>query len=401
MSSAYGRFGRIISRGRQFIPEVDGLRFIAISSVLAYHLASYPASYSRPVAAGVESAIWTNFAIGRYGVQLFFVLSGFLLAMPFARWRLGLGKRPSLGAYYLRRLTRLEPPYVVSMILLFFAGMLVHGFRAGALRWPNLLASLVYCHNLIFGKISAINGVAWSLEIEVQFYMIAPFLAVLFSIRRMVVRRIVILSSVILIPLLRGGGRIPPTLRLPGGIGATHFFLAWHIEFFLAGFLLADLYLVDWKEAPLRSAKWDLVTLLASIALISLLLSGQLPFLVAPVVLLAYCGVFRGSVSSRALSRPIVTTIGGMCYSMYLLHSRIIEITLLLMRHILDVRSYLAMVLLVSAIAVPVVMIVTVVFFSLLERPCMDPTWPGKLRKRFRWTARREAVIERTAEVGS
>ena len=54
---------------------------------------------------------------GNYGVQLFFVISGFVLALPFASHYLCQTRAVSLRAYFLRRLTRLEPPYVLSMLL--------------------------------------------------------------------------------------------------------------------------------------------------------------------------------------------------------------------------------------------------------------------------------------------
>ena len=186
------RLGRIITRGRRFIAEVDGLRFVAISAVVLYHLSQHTLTRHMAGASVQPGEAWLTklLDLGHYGVQLFFVLSGFLLALPFAKWRLGLGDKPSLRAYYFRRLTRLEPPYMVAMLLLFAGPPLVASWMSGGWSlWPNLLASLVYQHNLIFGAMNPINPVTWSLEIEVQFYMLAPALAVVFSIGNAVARR--------------------------------------------------------------------------------------------------------------------------------------------------------------------------------------------------------------------
>lgn len=314
---------------------------------------------------------------GNYGVQLFFVLSGFLLASPFAKWRLGQGKRPSLRAYYLRRLTRLEPPYFVSMILCFVAGFAVYGSSVQESHWRNLLASMVYAHNVIYGKMSVINAVTWSLEIEIQFYIIAPLLACIFSVRHTIVRRSILVSAVAGIPLLRSF--IPETAALPGNIASTHLFLLWHIEFFLTGFLLVELYIMNWKETPSRSLRWDVASLFGWPSIIFLILSRQSTVLMAFVILVAYIGAFRGKISSWILRRPLITTIGGMCYSIYLVHSQLIVVCVRSLDRLVGARSYITSFLLISAASLPLVTIASIILFALVERPCMDPTWPRQL----------------------
>src|SRR5689334_17092779 len=94
------RFKRITSSGR-FIPQIDGLRFLAISSVFLYHVHGY-----LTVGAGyAEDGWWTRqLTTGHFGVQLFFGISGFILALPFASHHLRGAKRVSLRGYFLRRL---------------------------------------------------------------------------------------------------------------------------------------------------------------------------------------------------------------------------------------------------------------------------------------------------------
>ena len=109
---------RITSSG-SWVPQIDGLRFVAIVSVLLFHIAGQMAERSGHAVAiqpryGLLTLLIGN---GDRGVLLFFVISGTILARPFLRQhRLG-GKRVAIGAYYLRRVTRLEPPYILCLFL--------------------------------------------------------------------------------------------------------------------------------------------------------------------------------------------------------------------------------------------------------------------------------------------
>jgi peptidoglycan/LPS O-acetylase OafA/YrhL len=369
---------RIITPGRRFIPEVDGLRFIAIMAVVGFHLAGYTSAKAMNGAAVLPWQTWfvRILAAGSYGVPLFFVLSGFLLAMPFAKWRLGLGARPSLKAYYLRRLTRLEPPYVVAMCLLFFAGMVAWGAAVGAARWTNLLASLGYQHNLIYQQPSLINCVAWSLEIEVQFYLLAPLLAAVFSIRNVFVRRLLLLGASLILPFVRSLWSGPLSDRLSLS-------LPYYAEYFLVGFLLADLYLTDWGEKPIKTIAWDLATLIGWPILLTATLTGTFHPFVPIAILFCYIGAFRGLCSSWVLSRRPITVIGGMCYSIYLLHYQTISMTGHLAGHFLRGVTFLDRFAIEAAFSLPAILAVTILFYLLIEQPCMDNLWPSKLCVRF------------------
>jgi peptidoglycan/LPS O-acetylase OafA/YrhL len=118
------------------------------------------------------------------GVELFFVISGFILGLPFARMHIQQGRSVHLREYFLRRLTRLEPPYILQLILRVVV-LLVTGQWALRAILPHLLASLVYAHNIAYpGQTNPINLVIWSLEVEVQFYCLVPALSYLFAIRK-------------------------------------------------------------------------------------------------------------------------------------------------------------------------------------------------------------------------
>jgi peptidoglycan/LPS O-acetylase OafA/YrhL len=377
------QLGRIITQGRRYIAEVDGLRFVAISGVVACHLSGYTILHHMTGAVSRPWEVWMAkiLDLGYYGVQLFFVLSGFLLALPFAKWRLGLGGKPSRRTYYLRRLTRLEPPYMLAMLILFAGGFLAFGVHGGVSHWPNLVASLIYQHNLIFGERSLITGVAWSLEIEVQFYLLAPLLAAAFSIRHMLWRRGILIAVMTMVPMLRN--------LLPSYWETRYCSLPWFVEFFAAGFLLADFYLTDWDERPRHSYTWDAASALAWPALAMLVLEQWPSAVIAPMILLAYVSAFRGKVGSWFFSRPLVTTIGGMCYSLYLLHFSIISVTGRIARRFEWGGTFTSRLILEALVGIPAVLAVSGIYFVLIERPCMVPDWPSKLRDRMRnWRTR-------------
>jgi peptidoglycan/LPS O-acetylase OafA/YrhL len=375
---------RILTPGRHFVPEIDGLRFAAIAAVVLYHLSQH--TLTRHMT-GAEVQSWESrlpqvFDGFRYGVQLFFVLSGFLLSLPFAKWRLGCGDRPALSRYFLRRLTRLEPPYVIAMLILFAGPPLFASWMAtGWSLWPNLLGSLIYQHTLIFGELNPINPVTWSLEVEVQFYLLAPVLASVFSIRNTSVRRVLLTTIMLAIPAVR--------TFLPSGAAAFYNTLPWHLEYFLAGFLLADFYIVEWHEAPRRLYLWDFVSVSAWPALLIALLGQRFVWAFAPLMLLVCGGALRGRISGWIFSRPWVTAIGGMCYSIYLIHFRLLWVTGRLAMRFLWGSSFLARLSLEAAISLPAILLVSAMFFVCIERPCMNPNWPAEKARRLRLWYRR------------
>ncbi len=78
---------RRVTRDGRWIPEIDGLRFVAIMSVLLYHMFGELQNRSGRVIS-VEpryAGLFWPIANGNCGVSLFFIISGFVLALPFAR----------------------------------------------------------------------------------------------------------------------------------------------------------------------------------------------------------------------------------------------------------------------------------------------------------------------------
>jgi peptidoglycan/LPS O-acetylase OafA/YrhL len=322
-----GKLSRVTSTG-ELIPEVDGLRFIAISAVLFHHLLAMFLSgsgrshevhtYAQWFAAADQSWLVTLAYCGHFGVNLFFVISGFILALPFAKRAFNQQAAPALKSYYLRRVTRIEPPYLLSLIVIF----LIHWkqWGVGPQLIPNLIASFFYSHGLIYGRESAINGVAWSLEIEIQFYLLTPLLVLMFRLRNAAARR------ALLVALIVGFGLLSQWVIYPSGSARLQLTLLNFAHYFLTGFLLVDLYLTGRLRSSDKRLSWDVVTLGAAAAIVATLSRyGQYYFLLPLMVGLLYAGFFLGKMSNAFARARWIVIIGGMCYTIYLYHILIIS----------------------------------------------------------------------------
>ena len=317
-----------------------------------------------------ESLHWLGLAQGNgdRGVVLFFVISGYILARPFLREHLLEGHPVKLGKYFLRRLTRLEPPYILALLICTFAERTANHVPIQTLL-PHLFASLIYNHNLIYGQMSTISFVTWSLEIEVQFYILAPLLGNLYRIERTALRRCVIAVLMVAMGLV--------SMHLSDYLHAT---LLGYAQYFLAGFLLADI-LEYPRHAPRQHWAWDLVSVAAWGGIFLLPrdhgVLGWLPLVIIP----AYLAAFYGKASNWFFRQPFVALTGGMCYSIYLLHMLTISTVFRVVKYWHGSTDGETM-LLQIAVMFPIVLVVGAAYFVLVERPCMDPAWPQKL---WRW----------------
>lgn len=366
------KFSRETSSGR-FIPEVDGLRFAAIGMVVLFHLNGYLTTKSELYAASPARVDWLAQValVGFRGVELFFVISGFILGLPFAAHLIKGAPRVHLRKYYLRRLTRLEPPYFAAAILLFLLTVWIKGKSAGAL-YPHLAASLLYLHDLIYGVSNPFIGVAWSLEIEVQFYVLVPILALLFVVRDRRLRR-VLLVGLILAILSAQSAFLHQAPRASLSILA-------YLQFFLVGFLLADVFASDWGEAPHRNLAWDMVALVGWPLLFVILRSRLLAHWLFPAwVFILYCAAFRGVIVNRLLSNRWITAIGGMCYSIYLLHYDVISAVCRFTKGIGVEAPYWAYLLVQFLLVGFAIVTVCSLYFLVIEKPCMRRDWPQRL----------------------
>ena len=375
-NSIAGRFLAHISRetsSGRFIPEMDGLRFAAIGMVILFHLNGYLTAKSPFYRAAPPTSDWLAQAamVGFRGVELFFVISGFILGLPFAAHYLKGAAPVNLRKYYLRRLTRLEPPYIVALLVLFLLAAGIEGAPPASF-YPHLAASLFYLHSLIYGAFSPAMGVAWSLEIEVQFYVLVPLLTLLFTIRSPTLRR----SSIVILILAALSGQALFLHHSP----RTALSIVAYVQFFLVGFLLADVFLVTWGEVPRRNLAWDFIALAGCLLLFVILHSRVLAHWLFPAwILLLYFAAFRGRLVNRFFSNRWIVAIGGMCYSIYLLHYEVISAVGRLTRRLGETTPYWIYLSVQLVLVGAAIVVICGVYFVTIEKPCMRRDWPQRL----------------------
>ncbi len=371
---------RRITTNQLYFPEIDGIRFMAISLVVLYHIYKYFISHvSEEMVGGLAGNTLLNTFLDNSdrGVELFFVLSGFILCLPFANYYINNGKGVPLKQYYLRRLTRLEPPYLLAITGIFLIQVLTNE-RDWGTHAPSWLASLVYSHLLIHNEIPSITIVAWSLEIEIQFYLVAPFLFNVLAFNKKI-RRLTLLAAIVGITLLQNFLPLPKIS------------LADYAQFFFAGILLADIY-VSGDYINIFDKRW-MVSVAPTFFLIVVflpiksdtpefysLLFARLCFPFAVVAL--FYAIMKNEWLKKAFSFRVIPIIGGMCYSIYLLHYTIIGVAGRVTTHFINTGHYLSDLLLqVVFLSIPI-LVGSVIFFYFIERPFMSRKWLDLLLKK-------------------
>ena len=100
-------------------------------------------------------------------------------------------------------------------------------------------------------------------------------------------------------------------------------------------------------------------------------------------IFLFFLSAFLGRIFNYFFTRRWVYTIGGMCYSIYLLHYAFFHLFVKFSKSLAFSDSYGVNLTIQIAVALPVVLFVSAVFFALIERPCMNPEWPKILKMRI------------------
>ena len=355
---------RRVTSSQDYLPFIDGLRFYTLLSVVIIHFVDF---YEEHTLAIRQNSLYQKlhlnevFGFSDNSILVFFAISGFILGMPFAKSLLSKQPYPNLGDFYLRRITRLEPPYLVVLTSLFLLNVFVIHRDTLANTAPHYFASFFYLHNIIYEYHPTLNFVFWTLEIEVQFYLLAPLFAYVFKLD-MLKRRVVLIGGMLLFGLMNYLYH-PPFLSLYN-----------YFHYFLAGFLALDLFLHNTFK---KHYVFDILCLVLAFLMYTGTFKYGLPiaFMITLLIYLSPLSILW----EKILTFQWITIIGGMCYTIYMLHQPLMAVFLNrffgngMIKNSLwtDFTIKLLLVLLL-------VLAASTVFFILVERPCMKRGWYKK-----------------------
>lgn len=298
------------------IQDIERLRGVAVAMVVYYHLGT--------------DGVLPLLPSGWQGVDLFFVVSGFVVTQSLARDLEGASPAPSLlRAFYLRRFYRLAPAGMVSIGLGFLSFLQGTGefyrpmWRAGGLE---LLAIATGTYNYALRlPLRGLFGWFWSLTVEEHFYAVLPFFLLL--VRRTGQRLAVSAFFVALTVLVTW--RFTPNLgKFPEGIAGTHL----HLHGLFGGVILA---LVPPPAAPRGAGPRRIVTVLVVPALLGVTFLA--PVVVAHPygerVVIFLCSVLlvrcASSDQDSILPWPLgsaLVYLGERSYAVYLVHQPLLSL---------------------------------------------------------------------------
>lgn len=402
---------RKITHGR-YRPEIDGLRFIAIFFVLIGHLAERVTRFSP--ATDPSTKDFFEFIIDSgLGVHTFFAISGFVITSQYMSANRSALNGSFLKNYYLRRVLRIEPPYFAILLGTYFLITGLHYAPPGVHRFfgqpasltESLFASIFYFHSWIFGNVPRLFGPGWTLEIEVQFYVLAPLLLWLFleklsSRSRPAIGALALCVGVFCVAIPKTSGPVYSEYTLLG-----------HFHAFFLGLMLASF------QNPLRAAVQTidrrLVDAIAWLALLGMLFTKYIPDNVAmnlardTCIALLFMGSFApGTTFFKFLSGEYVSLLGGACYSLYLTHEQIQQVLTSVLVKTLHIGSPVVNLAADFVFEMPIVIVVGMAFYTFVERPFMTPRWPWKVASFLKIRtatafSRRPASPPRSEEIGT
>ena len=295
----------------------------------------------------------TSGSLGWAGVEIFFVVSGFVI--PYAMHRAGYVFPRDAKRFLARRLVRLDPPYLVASggaALLAYVAWKTQGGLGPIphFSWAAALAHVGYLNGVL--GLPWFNGVCWTLGIEFQFYLAAAILFPLFVGPAQKFLFLAIPTSVLTLALVKFG------------ILENHRFSPWLLKW-------APLYIMGISSFRLHgglASKREFICVILVAAIVAGLIGPR-------------AGVLAGAVSAIFLTfgtvaRPrFVAVYAGITYSLYLVHD---PIGALVMRLSHRVGHSVTVQIVALVLSVAISMFVAIVFWRFVELPSLQ--WAARIK---------------------
>jgi peptidoglycan/LPS O-acetylase OafA/YrhL len=380
---------------------IEGLRAVAASSIVVYHVWLY-GSPSGPVDAGYLS----RFALPHLpvGVTLFFALSGYLLYRPIAASLMATGQLPDVKNYLRNRALRILPAYwvILTIVAVIVPAALLRLSSSELVldrlvdRPDILVNNALLLHNYVPASLDTGIGPAWSLAIEIVFYLSLPGLAVL---ARYYFRRadstqgrwLALLAPPAALLLLGAAGKAATVWLFPPDDFPVHAILARsflsHADLFAPGMALAVVHVLVVSDQMRLPRRWAVIVgtiLVVDVAtIVALTDRGMLPdwglanpyqrlTALACVLLVALVALPRPATGRPSIlvtlleSRPLFLA-GLASYSLFLWHE---PITRLLAEHGLTVGGRAGFLTNIGVVAV-VSGVLAAATYRFVERPAL------------------------------
>ena len=368
------------SRQGQFKAGLTGIRALAAMMVLAFHVFAMAGPRVLSFHMGdLEVPYHWLITCSWMGANMFFVLSGFLLAIPFSQNVEGQRGSIATGAYLLRRIRRVIPAYWLQIVIL----CAVAYFTANLPSWRVIAAQFLFLQNFWPGYSEALNAVYWTLPVEFGYYLLLPVFAVIVSLFAGAKRIAWLATGFILI----AAAIVYRTLMyavVADEPQQTKFFMLMQlpglIDHFAIGMLLAWVYVRHGRS--IKPWMSDLMVVIGLLGIVFMMLMVELNFrtywegnamlLYGYTITAMFIGtVVLGTAVGGRLSRILFANsamlfIGIISYSLYLWHYPILIWTQKLLDHLSISGDRLWWLI---GMGVPLSVLAAMISYALAERP--------------------------------
>ncbi len=278
--------GKQLNHSAGRLLELDALRGIAALAVVFFH-------YSFVIYQFVPNAkpVAFQFEHGHYGVELFFIISGFVIFMSLSHAKNG-------WDFLASRITRIYPVFWAAVFITYIVGVLFP-LNGQEYNLPQLLANLTMLQSYM--KIPSIDGVYWSLSYEIGFYICMGLLFVTNKLKYINVLSIFWLLSTAVFHIY--ASIIPHPLHYLTLINS-------YAHLFVAGITLYRC----WSS----SFSVNCVLILLGVIAVQYLQEGMLGALIVASFILLFILIIRGH--AGILRHGFLIYLGTISYSLYLIH---------------------------------------------------------------------------------